>query len=322
VPWRASAGYNPLVADDSDDQDPLWQQELARRMAEDTQGSDKGSEKGSAKGSYKGGYKGGGYKGGGYKGGGYKGQKGGGKGYQGAKGRDPSSGPKGRGGRGAAFAAAWAGWGAKGGNAAAIEPEENDNSGTWTLIALSIAMMLLGAIITSMTFRRPVARLLRRIASLIDGDTASEALGPIRAMHDDPAVAGAMPQRRGSEGTARLRGTRQDATPAEHMRTQTRWLVDSGASEDIGPSPQTSKVDRGSQSVHGMLATVGTQTRSKDFKLSSMTVYELKTRCKDGGLPTTGLKNDLIHRIEQQDENIRLWPFGDSSGRGGYASAR
>jgi hypothetical protein len=191
------------------------------------------------------------------------------------------------------------------------------------LIAFCIIMMLVGAFITTRMFRRPVARLLRRIASLIDGDTASEALGPFRALHADPAVAGAMPQRRGSGGTVRL-------------RTQSGWLIDSGAGEDIGPEPlghdpaTPSKVDRGSQSVHGMLATVSTQTKSKDFKLYGTTVYELKTMCKDRGLPVTGLKADLIYRIEQQDRYIARWPFGGSSGSGiggssgsgGYASAR
>jgi hypothetical protein len=66
-----------------------------------------------------------------------------------------------------------------------------------------------------------------------------------------------------------------------------------------------------------MLATVSTQTKSKDFKLYSMMVYELKTMCKDRGLPVTGLKADLIYRIEQQNRAL-----GDSSGSGGYASAR
>jgi hypothetical protein len=135
-----------------------------------------------------------------------------------------------------------------------------------------------------------------------------------------------MPQRAGFEDTTRLRGTRRDATPAEsstgepvkpttadqgtqslndnawrhwekyqchmkHMRTQTRWLVDSGASEDIG-----------------------TQTVDKNFWLDKMTVYELKTHCKDKGLPTTGLKAELIWRIEQHRANLIV--------SGGHASAR
>ena len=37
----------------------------------------------------------------------------------------------------------------------------------------------------------------------------------------------------------------------------------------------------------------------KHFMLDQMTVYELKTMAKDHGLLTTGLKADLVWRIEQ-----------------------
>jgi hypothetical protein len=300
------------VGEDESDRDPLWEQELARRKGED-EGFNKGFGKGLSKGGYKGGY---------------KGQKGGDKGYQGKKGKDPTKGRKGQGGKAAVFASAWAGWGATGGNAVETDTQENDNTGSWTLLILSVVMMLMGMILASRTFRRPLAGLLRGLASMIyAGDvSASVALEPVRVLHADPASAGAMPQRAGFEDTTRLRGTRRDAAPAEsstgepampltadqgtqslnknqwfhwekyrchmkHMKTQTRWLVDSGASEDIG-----------------------TQTVDKHFWLDKMTVYELKTHCKDEGLQTTGLKADLIWRIEQHRANLIV--------SGGHASAR
>jgi hypothetical protein len=227
------------------------------------------------------GAKGGGYKG--QKGGGYKGRdyKGGDKGYQQPKGKGKGKGSKSRessqsskggkagggkgggwGARGAAgYAAAWAGWGAKGGNAAATHPEENDNEGSWTLLALSIVMMLLGALFMTKTFRRPAAHFLRKMASMIDEIPVSEAVG--RALHDHPAVAGAMPQRRRPEDRTSSIGTQTDA--AERTTS-----------------------DRN----------VGARAVNKLFWLEKMTVYELKTHCRDEGLPVSGTKADLIWRIE------------------------
>jgi hypothetical protein len=252
---------NPLVADDPEDLDPDWEAELDRRMREGAKG-----------GGYKG-QKGGGYKGRDYKGGekGYQQPKGKGKG-KGSKSRESSQSSKGGkpgggkgggwGARGAAgYAAAWAGWGAKGGSAAATHPEENDNEGSWTLLALSIVMMLLGALFMTKTFRRPAAHFLRKLASMIDEIPVSEAVG--RALHDHPAVAGAMPQRRRPEDETSSIGT------------------------------QTDTAERNAPDLN-----VGARAVHKLFWLEKMTVYELKTHCRDEGLAVSGTKADLIWRIE------------------------
>jgi hypothetical protein len=73
----------------------------------------------------------------------------------------------------------------------------------------------------------------------------------------------------------------QHQSHGHDMRTQTRWLVDSGCGVDMG-----------------------TQTVDKNFWLTKMTVYELKTLARDQGLQTTGLKQDLIWRIEQHRASL------------------
>jgi hypothetical protein len=269
---------NPLVADSPDDLDPDWEAELERRMREGGKG-----------GGYKG-QKGGGWKGRDYKGGekGYQQPKGKGKGKgkgQGSKSRESSQGSKGGkpgGGQGggwgakgaAGYAVAWGGWGAKGGSAAATvtHPEVDIDEGTWTLLAFSIIMMLLGAFLMTALFRRPAARFLRKLASLID--PVGEAVG--RALHDFPAVAGAMPQRRRPEDETSSIGTQTDT-----------------AAPDLNV---------GARAVH------------KLYWLEKMTVYELKTHCRDEGLAVTGTKADLIWRIEHH----RAMNFRPS---GGDASA-
>jgi hypothetical protein len=109
-----------------------------------------------------------------------------------------------------------------------------------------------------------------------------------------------MPPRAGFEDTLRKRGTRRDAAPARHTepatteqgtQSLTRWIVDSGCGIDVD-----------------------TQTVDKYFWLDKMTVYELKTHCKDEGLQTTGLKADLIWRIAQHRANL--------AGSGGHASTQ
>jgi hypothetical protein len=68
------------------------------------------------------------------------------------------------------------------------------------------------------------------------------------------------------------------------MRTQTRWLVDSGCGFDVG-----TQTDR---------------AVDKNFFLGKMTVYELKTLAKDQGLQTTGLKADLVARLEKHRASL------------------
>jgi hypothetical protein len=271
---------------DSEPEEP-WRGELARR---------KGDEKG-RKGDEKGRYE----------------DKGKGKGK-------PSKGRKGPPGHAAGFAALWSGWGLTGGQAAEMDKQEDDGHSDFALMLFCAMLVLFGMGLASRTFRRPLARMLRGIAFLIDDGAvrAQAILEPFNALHEaeDSASVRAMPARaeasdirpRGHmtrcmrKAAARAQGsTGLPFTPVEtvdqgsqsldnkqqrhwdqhhchgrDMRTQTRWLVDSGCGVDVG-----------------------TQTVNKNFTLTKMTVYELKTLAKDRGLLTSGVKEDLIWRIEQ-----------------------
>jgi hypothetical protein len=258
------------VGDDESDPDQPWQRELARR---------KGDEKGFQKG-YQGGY---------------KGQKGADKGYQGYKGKEPTKGRKGQGGKAAAYGSMWMGWGATGGNAAETDLKENgDEHSDLMLLIFCIMLVLMGMGLASRAFRKPLARILRWAASLIDaGDVSARVvLEPFCTMHEqDPASVGAMPPRAGFEDTLRMRGMRRDAAPAQGFE---------------GGSAMPITAEQGTQSltINGCGLDVGTQTVDKHFWLDKMTVYELKTHCKDQGLQTTGLKADLIWRIAQHRANL------------------
>jgi hypothetical protein len=150
------------------------------------------------------------------------------------------------------------------------------DEGTWTLIAFGIIMVLIGAVMMTALFRRPAASFLRKLASLID--PVGEAVG--RALHDFPAAAGAMPQRRRPEDETSSTSTQTASARPEALP----WCTNC--------SPRV---------VH------------KLFWLEKMTVYELKTHCRDEGLAVTGTKADLIWRIEHHRAAISSSSGGDAS---------
>jgi hypothetical protein len=270
-------------------EDAPWRRELAQRK-----GGEKGY-KGGEKGRYKGGEKG-------------RDDKGKSKGK-------PSKGWRGPTGYAAGYTA-WSGWGPTGGQAAETDKNENDGGSDYMLIFFCIFLVLVGMGLASRAFRRPLARLVRRIAFIIDDGVvrAPALLEPFNALHvgSDSAAVRAMPARaEESEVRSRACGARSAAarepgftgerfSPStvdqgsqslndnqqrhwdkhhchgRDMRTQTRWLVDSGCGIEVS-----------------------TQTVDKNFTLRRMTVYELKTMAKDHGLQTSGLKHDLVLRIEQ-----------------------
>jgi hypothetical protein len=279
---------------DSDEPEEPWRRELGRR---------KGDEKGyySRKGAE-------------------KGNKGDEKGYKG-KGQ-PGKGRKGPQGHATAFGTMWAGWGPTGGQAAETDMKENDGNSDFMLMLFCAMLVLFGMGLASRTIRRPLARMLRGIAFLIDEGAVSAQVvfEPFSALHEaeDSASVRAMPARAEAEIRPRTRCMRKAAahardraagepfTPVEtldqgsqsldikqqrhclqhqshghDMRTQTRWLVDSGCGVDMG-----------------------TQTVDKNFWLGKVTVYELNALEKDQGLQTTGLKQDLIWRIEQHRASL------------------
>jgi hypothetical protein len=259
--------------DDESDPDMPWQRELARRN-----GEDKGSQKGFQ--------------------GDYNDQKGANK--------EPAKGRMGQGGKAATYAATWAGWGATGGNAAEMNVQENDDEQKSDLVLLifCIFLVLMGMGLASRAFRKPLARFLRWTASLVDAGTVSArvVLEPFRAVHEqDPASVGAMPQRAGFKNSLRMRGTRRDATPARSLEGE--------------PVTPVLKVDLGTQSSsdstpglvgNGAAHSTGPRDICRMFWLERLTVYELKTHCREQGLKTSGLRADLIWRIEQHRANLAV----------------
>jgi hypothetical protein len=258
---------NPLVADSPDDLDPNWEAELERRMRDVGKGGGYKGQKGGRKGrDFKGDEKGRDWKGGEK---GHPQPKGKGKGKGkglGSKSRESSQGSKGGkpggggwGAKGAAgYAAAWGGWGAKGGNAAATFAHPEVDIDEGTWTLIAFGIIMV--LIGAFMMTALFRRSAARFLRKLASliDPVGEAVG--RALHGFPAVAGAMPQRRRPEDETSSIGTQTDT-----------------AAPDLNV---------GARAVH------------KLYWLEKMTVYELKTHCRDEGLAVTGTKADLIWRIE------------------------